>query len=606
MRLKRAMRTMKLIDVAELSPKLQGSMGSAVERLLGFDDVNACYERAQAGTGPQGFLRSCLDELGIEEEILGHENMQAIVQGPCVVVANHPFGGVEAILFLHMLRQVRPDAIVMANYLLQRVPEVAEGILPVDPFGREHSVKSNIKAMRQAVQHLRGGGVLGVFPSGTVSHWHLGQASVTDPEWSPHIASLIQKAGVPVLPVFFHGRNGWGFQLAGLIHPMIRTALLPRELLNKRGRSIKVTVGRVISQRQLLRFGTKERLTSFVRASTYLLKDSHVTEEPQMSHTEMAPVDSAIDPEILAREIAALPSEAKILTKQGFEVYLIRREQGPFLVKEIGRLREVTFRSVGEGTGKSSDLDAFDDHYEHLLLWSAEEEAIVGAYRMARVDRVLETHGISGLYTATLYKFKPGFLERLGGSVELGRSFVVKRHQKQRHSLMLLWCGICAFVSVRPRYHTLFGPVSMSQDYTSLSKQLLVWFFKRSHRHPILSRLVKAHRPFEEDDTLSKQKSLISDCIQSVDDVSALMSEFEQDGKGVPVLFKQYLKMNALLLSFSMDDSFSNVLDGLVVADLRTASPRILRRYFGEEGLARFLDFHQGSLERDAESPESL
>ena len=182
---------MKLIDVAELSPKLQGSMGSAVERLLGFDDINACYERAQAGTGPQGFLGSCLDELGIEEEILGHENMQAIVQGPCVVVANHPFGGVEAILFLHMLRQVRPDAIVMANYLLQRVPEVVEGILPVDPFGREHSVKSNIKAMRQAVQHLRGGGVLGVFPSGTVSHWHLGQASVTDPEWSPHIASLI-------------------------------------------------------------------------------------------------------------------------------------------------------------------------------------------------------------------------------------------------------------------------------------------------------------------------------------------------------------------------------------------------------------------------------
>lgn len=596
---------MKLIDVAELSPKLRGVLGSTVERLLGFDDINACYTRAQAGVGPPGFLRSCLDELGIQEEIQGHENLQAIVQGPCIVVANHPFGGVEAMLFLHMLRQVRPDALVMANYLLQRVPEVADGILAVDPFAREHSAKSNIKAMRQALQHLRGGGVLGVFPSGTVSHWQMGQASVTDPEWSMHIAALIQRAAVPVLPVYFHGRNGWGFQLAGLIHPMLRTALLPRELLNKRGRSIKITVGRRIAQRQLLRFETKERLTSFVRASTYLLKESCVEEVVQSSDAEMLPVDPAIDPEVLAQEIAALPREAKILTKQGFEVYLIRREQGPSLLKEIGRLREVTFRSVGEGTGKSSDLDAFDDHYEHLLLWSPDEDAIVGAYRMARVDRVLEKHGISGLYTATLYKFKPGFLKRLGGSVELGRSFIVKRHQKQRHSLMLLWCGICAFVSKNPHYHTLFGPVSMSQDYTSLSKQLLVWFFKRSHRHPILSRLVRAHRPFEEDDSLSRQKSLISDCIQSVDDVSALMSEFEQDGKGVPVLFKQYLKMNALLLSFSVDDSFSNVLDGLVVADLRTASPRILRRYFGDEGLARFLKFHRGSLERDTESPES-
>lgn len=597
---------MKLIDVAELSPKLQGTLGSAVERLLGFDDINACYTRAQAGESPQGFLRNCLDELGIREEVQGHENLQAIVQGPCIVVANHPFGGVEAILFLHLLRQVRPDAIVMANYLLQRVPEVAEGILPVDPFGRELSAKSNIAAMRRALQHLRNGGVLGVFPSGTVSHWHMSQGSVTDPKWSPHVASLIQKAGVPVLPVYFHGRNGWGFQMAGLIHPMIRTALLPRELLNKRGRSIKVTVGKVISQRQLMRFDSRERLTSLVRASTYLLKDSHTVEAAHISDAEMAPLDSAIDPEILAQEIAALPSEAKILTKQGFEVYLIRRDQGPSLVQEIGRLRELTFRSVGEGTGKSADLDAFDDYYEHLLLWSPDEEAIVGAYRMARVDRVLDAHGLSGLYTATLYKFKPGFLKRLGGSVELGRSFIVKRHQKQRHSLMLLWCGICAFVSKNPQYHTLFGPVSMSQDYTSLSKQLLVWFFKRSHRHPILSRLVKAHRPFEEDDSLSKQKSLISDCIQSVDDVSALMSEFEQDGKGVPVLFKQYLKMNALLLSFSVDDSFSNVLDGLVVADLRTASPRILRRYFGDEGLAAFLEFHRDSLERDPESPESL
>ena len=262
-------------------------------------------------------------------------------------------------------------------------------------------------------------------------------------------------------------------------------------------------------------------------------------------------------------------------------------------MKEVGRLREVTFREVGEGTGKAADLDEFDDHYEHLVLWSPDEQAIVGAYRMARVDEVMRDRGLEGLYTASLYRFKEAFVSKLGGALELGRSFIVSRHQKQRYSLMLLWCGIGAFISKHPQYHTLFGPVSMSQNYTTLSKQLLVWFFKKSYRHPVLARLVQAHRPFKADDKLADQKALISDCIQSIDDVSALMSEFEHDGKGVPILFKQYLKMNALLLCFSVDESFSNVLDGLVIADLRTADPKILRRYFGDEGLKRFQAHHQ-------------
>ena len=585
---------MKLIDVAEFSPRLRDSWtGTAVERLLGFARINDCYKRVRERPEEQAFLRKCLDELGIREQVLGHENLAALAEGPCLVVANHPYGGVEAMLFLQLLREVRPDALVMANYLLQRVPEVADGILPVDPFERSDSATTNLGAMRKALRHLQAGGVLGVFPSGTVSHWHLSQRRVTDPPWSSHIASMAQRAGVPVLPVYFHGRNGIGFQVAGLFHPLIRTALLPRELLNKRGRSIKVTIGKVLSKRQLQRFQDPERLTAFIRAATYLLKGTEESASSTVS-TEMEPLAPPEDTASLAREVDALPADACLLSKSGFEVYLFRREQAPCLVREIGRLREETFREVGEGTGRAADLDEFDDHYEHLLLWSPAEQAVVGAYRMARVDEVMRERGLEGLYTATLYKFKTGFVQRLGGSIELGRSFIVPRHQKQRHSLMLLWAGICTFLAKYPQYHTLFGPVSMSQDYTSLSKQLLVWFFRKSHRHPILSRLVKAYRPYDEDDKLSGQKQCISECIQSVEDVSALISEFEQDGKGVPVLFKQYLKMNALLLSFSVDEQFSNVLDGLVIADLRTVDQRILRRYFGEEGLKRFLDYHQG------------
>ena len=263
------------------------------------------------------------------------------------------------------------------------------------------------------------------------------------------------------------------------------------------------------------------------------------------------------------------------------------------MILEIGRLREITFREIGEGSGKPRDLDSFDDHYEHLFLWSPREREVIGAYRIARVDEVLARFGQSGLYTASLYRFESRFIGRLEGALELGRSFVVSKHQKQRYSLMLLWCGIGAFITRHPHYHTLFGPVSMSQNYTSISKQLLVWFIRKSHRHPVLARLVHANHPFKDQGDLREGKHWISQCVRSIDDVSALMSEFEHDGKGVPVLFRQYLKMNALLLSFSVDADFSNVLDGLLIADLRTADPKILRRYFGDEGFKTFQEFHQ-------------
>ncbi len=594
---------MKLLEVAELSPRLgQSFAGPAVERLLGIGGINALYDsvRSGEGTGQEedaaGFYDRVLRELGVEVSLSGEENLACLRPGPCVVVANHPFGAVEAILFLSLLRRIRPDAKVMANYLLMRIPELAPGVIPVDPFDREDSSRRNLSAMREAMRHLRSGGVLGIFPSGTVSHWHLSQRTVTDPAWSPHAAMLSQRAGASILPVYFHGKNGWGFQLAGLIHPLVRTALLPRELLNKRGRSLHVSVGKVLTKRQWSRFDDPDRLTAFIRAATYLLKET----DPRLARAERSaglwePLAEAVPAETLAAEIRGLPPTAHLLRRNGFEVYLFRRQEAPRLLQEIGRLRELTFREVGEGTGKAVDLDSFDEYYEHLVLWSPRDQTVIGAYRLGRVDEVLANHGLPGLYTVTLFRFKRGFLHKLGGSIELGRSFIVPEHQRQRHSLMLLWCGIGAFLTRHPRYHTLFGPVSMSQEYTTLSRQLLVWFFKRTHRHPVLSRLVRAQRPFKGKDKLAAQRALISDCIQSIDDVSALMSEFEHDGKGVPVLFKQYLKMNALLLGFNVDASFSNVLDGLVIADLRTANPRILQKYFGEEGLRIFLDAHQSS-----------
>ena len=594
---------MKLINLAEAYPLLgKPWLGFLVERLLAVDRFNAFYRGAQQRDPDTPFMKRCLDELEVDYDINGSENLEALMQGRAIVVANHPFGGVDSLVFAHIIRQVRPDAKVLVNHLLAKVPEIEPWVIPVDPFERDDSVRSNLAAMRQALRHLQKDGVLVMYPAGAVSHFQWRHGRVTDPEWSPHMAAMAQRCKAPILPIYFHGSNGLPFQFLGALHPMMRTASLCRELMNKRGRLVQLTVGKVLQPIHWQRFEGKERLTAFVRASTYLLKSPPKSAEESAVEDRQSLVAEPIDPNILAEEIVALSADAKLTTQRGFEVYLTTRAASPNLVLEIGRLREVTFREIGEGSGKERDLDAFDDHYEHLFLWSPDECAIIGAYRLIRVDEVIERCGQPGLYTATLYRFKQDFLKRLGTALELGRSFIVSRHQKQRHSLMLLWCGIGAYIVRNPQYHTLFGPVSMSQDYTNISKQLLVWFIRKSFRHPVLSRLVQANNPYKGETQLRGRKEWISECVESIDDVSALMSGFEQDGKGVPVLFKQYLKMNALLLSFSVDAEFSNVLDGLLLVDLRTADSKILRRYFGDDGLRVFRDYHEAQGAKDVEA----
>ena len=601
---------MKLVSLEELSPRFGRSrLGRLAERALGLEEFNDAYGRVQGAPDAEEFFQRCVSQLGVDYEVDGDTEMSGILHGPAIVVANHPFGGLEAMVIAHLLLSRRPDTRFIGNYLLNRIEEMRSCVIAVDPFGGRDALRTNLRPMREAIRHLESGGVLVVFPAGTVSHFHFRARAVTDPPWSKHVASLVRRTGAPVIPVHVHGGNGATFQLAGMLHPRLRTALLPRELMNKRGSTVRLTVGRPLSGRQLQRFSDGERMTAFIRATTYLLRHSSEpcagrTRSPSDAHkSAFQPVAEAVPSAEIAAEVASLPTECLLVAQHGCEVYVVRRRQAPTIVDEIGRLREITFREIGEGTGKSRDIDQFDDHYEHLFLWSPGTHDIVGAYRLVRVDEAMKDRGAAGLYTATLFSFRPGFVQRLDNAIELGRSFVVARHQKQRHSLMLLWCGISAYIDRHPGYHTLFGPVSMSQDYASVSRQLLVWFIRKSFRHPVLSRLVQATRPFKSGDAIAGQRDAISACLHSIDDVSALISELESDGKGVPVLFRQYLRMNALLIGFNIDEAFSSALDGLLLADLRTADPKLLRRYFGDEALDRFMTLHGMAEGEDVDSP---
>lgn len=295
-----------------------------------------------------------------------------------------------------------------------------------------------------------------------------------------------------------------------------------------------------------------------------------------------APADQA---QVLA-EIGRLCQGGAYASQGRLDVFLAAAGEIPAVLHEIGRLREIAFRAVGEGSGKALDLDDFDASYLHLFLWDREACKVAGGYRLGCTDTLLAAGGPDALYTSTLFRFEQAFLDFLRPGLELGRSFVAPDYQRSIHPLGLLWRGIGRFVAERPRYARLFGPVSISRDYSAVSQDLIVQFLRDRRQDPVISRWVHPHHPYG---GLPDGQG-ISRRLQSIEEVSAAVADAEPDRKGVPVLLRQYLKLNATLLEFSVDPAFCDVLDALVMVDLRQAPAGVLTRYMGEEGYRSFLE----------------
>lgn len=294
------------------------------------------------------------------------------------------------------------------------------------------------------------------------------------------------------------------------------------------------------------------------------------------------PIADAESPSMMARELSALSATQRLFTSGGYTVALARSPQIPTICREIGRLRELAFRAVGEGTGRARDLDRFDAWYMHLFVWDETEQRILGAYRIGMADVILRQQGVDGLYTSTLFDYAPGFFDELGPALELGRSFV--RPELQRSSLVLahLWRGIGRLIALRPRYAKLFGPVSVSSDYSERSRRLIAEsLFTAGHRHELADR-VRPLRPL---------RTGRIDEVGVETDMKRLnrrVAEVEPDGKGVPTLVREYVKLGGRFLSFSVDPAFGNALDGLVAVELERTHPRLLSLYMGDEAFRHF------------------
>jgi putative hemolysin len=384
------------------------------------------------------------------------------------------------------------------------------------------------------------------------------------------------------------------FQLAGLVHPRLRTALLPRQLTNKAGHIIPIRIGETIAARKLANPGTSDsELAGLLRLRSYMLgqrfrKSGGKLEKNSEFHRPVAP--QARSGAELETEIQALPQHQHLVDSDDMQVYYGHADQIPNLLQEIGRLREITFRETGEGTGKEQDIDLYDAYYIHLFIWDRKLQQLVGAYRLGMADQITKKYGKKGLYTHSLFKYRHSLLQRLNPAIELGRSFIRKEYQRSFSPLLLLWKGIGAYISQNPQYRILFGPVSISGEYQTLSQQMMVTFLESNRYLPGLAREIKPRHPFR-----PTRDGWIRDEISSlreIDLVSELISQVEPDNKGVPILLKQYLKMGGRILGFNLDPDFNNTLDGLIMVDLLQSPEKLLQRYMGAEGARDFMAYH--------------
>jgi putative hemolysin len=591
-----------------------------LESLLGLARLNEMYA-AHPDRDGRRFCDVALEALQIVPHASPDPGERLPASGGLVVVANHPFGGVDGLALHSVLARARSDVKLLGNFLLAQIPDLRPDIFFVDPFERPGRERRNMAGMREAIRWVRQGGVLVVFPAGEVSPIRRSECMAEDGPWHHSLTRLIRACAAPVLPAFIEGANSPLFYGLGLLHPRLRTAMLPRELLRRQRSVVRIHFGRVIPLKQFERLEDAEA-SSYLRLRTYALCARSAAAAPSAARTRAsAPwatawqaaraattgaagahiqavatarsgdasvvgLQPANSKGALAAEMRDLIARHDLVDHERFSIILTTARESPAVLDAIGRGRAATFQAAGEGTGESIDRDQFDDYYRQLVLWDREREVVAGGYRLGGTDEILPARGIRGLYTSTLFRFDKRFFDRTGPALELGRSFVVPDYQKDFAPLMLLWKGIGRIVADEPRYLRLFGAVSISREYSEMARALLSGYLSLVGGVPSggKSAAVPRNPPRFAQSTRVGLRDLAR---LSVSDLDELIREIENGARGLPVLLRHYLSLNARALGMNVDRSFGDVLDALMLLDLCEVPTAMLARFVGREAAAR-------------------
>jgi len=587
---------MKLIDTDELlqAARVKGIAGESAAKflmlLLRFRRINKIYAENSMKSG-MDFIDSMNEELGIRYEISRDELDKIPLEGPFITVSNHPFGGIDGLLLIKMIASIRPDYKVLPNFLLQRMGPVGENIFPFNPFTR-HSAPSNIERPLEVIfNHLENGSPIGVFPAGEVSCFNQDIQAVTDPQWQFPALKMIKMANVPVVPIYFQGKNSRFFQLLGRIHPKLQTLKLPSEFFKQRKRVINIRIGSPITTKEQFEFSDIARYGRYLRTKTYALGTSlevnkfFSVKRGRLKREE--PIAEPVPVQKIEAEIARVIGRFSLFKIQNYNVICVPSVEIPNIMNEIGRLREITFREVGEGTNRAMDIDEYDLYYHQLFIWDEEERKIVGAYRVGKGKEIMDIYGIRGFYIQSLFRMHRRMYPILSQALELGRSFIIPEYQRRPMPLFLLWKGILYFLIKNPEYRYLVGPVSISNRFSNFSKELIIKFITEYYYNDKIARYIRPRKKF-----IVSLHHLDTDIlIESASDLNKfdrIIKDIETAQYNMPVLLKKYLKQNGQIVGFNIDPKFNNALDGLLILDLFDVPPSTiaaLSKEVNDEGL---------------------
>ncbi len=508
-------------------------------------------------------VEQVLEHLDILCTLPAHDLEQIPAHGPLIVMANHPTGTLDGLALLYAVSRVRRDVKVVTNRMLTHLEPLSSLFIPVDNIGGRMA-KSSFTLMEQHLQHA---GVLIFFPAGEVSRPT--RTGIRDKKWHPGFIKLAGKFRAPLLPVNIHARNSLLFYASTLLAPNLSMLLLMQQMFRRRHSRLPVKIGQQIGWSHWFSPTLSPREMA-EQCRQHVLRLGKGL--PGIFKTESA-IARPEDRATLKRELAQ--AESLGTTANGKTIYLWQRngqEEAPIL-RELGRLREIAFRAVGEGSGKRRDTDSFDDDYLHLILWDDEDLEIVGAYRF--IPTAMREP--EALYSYSLFHYDDKMRDILEHGIELGRSFIQPRYWGRR-GLDYLWSGIGAYLARYPHYRYLFGPVSISGGLPPAARDLLVAFYRLWF--PATHPLAASRRPYP----ASLPEVLAQFGGEDyVEDLTRLKSLLGNLGCGIPPLYKQYSELcepgGVQFIDFGSDPAFNNCVDGLVLVDLCYLKANRYQRY---------------------------
>jgi putative hemolysin len=571
-----------------------------ITRLSEVDDVYKSVEHLKGVP----FLDGLLKGYKIKYEIPEEDFKRLPKEGPYITVSNHPLGGIDGILLMKLMIKHNPDYRIIANFLLLRALPLQEIIFPVNPFEDHKDKKSSVVGLKDTLRHLSDGKPLGIFPAGEVSTYKDGKLIVDKP-WEIGAIKLIRKAQVPVIPIYFHAKNSRLFYILSKIAPIFRTLKLPSELLTQKYRCIKVRIGKPISVAEQNEYVSIESYSEFLRRKTYMLANAFSKKENKLLSSANLKIPKApkqivkpANQDKILQEIESLRKGDNILlTSKNYTVFFTTTENIPNILHEIGRLREITFRAIGEGTNKSIDLDKYDNYYHHMFLFDEDTQQIAGAYRMGLGSHIFPKYGMDGFYLNELFKFEPELYDFMSKSIEMGRAFVIEEYQQKPMPLFLLWKGIVHTTLRYPEHKNLIGGVSISNKFSDFSKSLMIEFMKSHYYDPYIAQYITPKLEYKVKLKDADKDFVFNGTSSDLNKFDKIIDEVEPGSLRLPVLIKKYIKQNARVVAFNVDPLFNNAVDGLMyirIADIPDSTVKPVMEEF------------QAELERKAEKNKDL